>query len=856
MSRKLGIDSFEADVRRLKVYFMDPPEHQGIGAPHPALTIDATLEDVLDIVAATQVLSADAALAEGDLLIADSNPNLTLLNIGAQYAHLESNGTTAAWQANLSMADDAWIGLGAAAGRLTFDSTPATDQVQIANADLYVNTGLGVIHADGVTAGYILRADGTRYIPANPATTLPIAPMAQGDMLIADATPEWSILTTGAAAGYALVTDGTTQAWDQTPNWSGLHNFDAGLEIGDDQPLNFGDGADAIGQFVSANNRVEWTGVDWLFDDQIVNVGTVGGGNELLAIRNDTNAGFSGLELVNADGGASAYVAANLKNTAGAGLDHALTLATTGTGFTTAGLAIQDSGILQTGTNISALVLRTLGAAAPVVCGVNAADEVWRADSTGLVVNEDGRDVDFRVESDTLTHALFVQGSDGATGIRATPSGAAGLYVPWVSGDAVPTMFVGSSNTSNNQVALSITSYSSPCIFAQTQQNSHCITGETLSATATDAAVLGYANGAAIGGRFYSDTGIGLQANLTGAGTAIATFLDNGAPILTIQDGGNVLLTSPATLDLNGIADCLILDTDGDTTLSAPTDDQIDIEVGGSDVVHIDASGIGVNVVPSFLFEGVKDGSVAVLLMDHYGSNNVQVIGRTAAGSEASPSATPSGRLLLAFAGRGHDGTSWTATRAFFGSYAEENYTAGAQGTYMRFETTASGGTSRSEKARITGGGDLLLGTTTAPTANSGKVLTVGDNTADPTMGSNTAGFYGKDVGGTVEAFAVDEAGNAAQLTPHNFDGPVQPIPGTLHWSQYHQNSYLGVRKWYDIERALLALEALTGEQFIYTEPLPVRERRNWEADQHKRLKAALAQGERHVVKRRPFWMR
>jgi hypothetical protein len=35
----------------------------------------------------------------------------------------------------------------------------------------------------------------------------------------------------------------------------------------------------------------------------------------------------------------------------------------------------------------------------------------------GAVFNEAGADVDFRVESDTVDHALFVQGSDGFVGI-------------------------------------------------------------------------------------------------------------------------------------------------------------------------------------------------------------------------------------------------------------------------------------------------------------------------------------------------------------------------------------------------------------------------------------------------------
>lgn len=151
--------------------------------------------------------------------------------------------------------------------------------------------------------------------------------------------------------------------------------------------------------------------------------------------------------------------------------------------------------------------------------------------------------------------------------------------------------------------------------------------------------------------------------------------------------------------------------------------------------------------------------------------------------------------------------------------------------------------------------GAVGIGSDAIPSANGSKVLFFGDNTADPTMASNTAGFYGKDVAGTVEAFAVDEGGTAAQLTAHNFAGPVQPLPGTLHWSSYHRNAYMGVEKWYDIERALLALEALTGETFIHTRQIPFSERLNWEQEQAKQLQKALASGKTYKMKSRPFWM-
>jgi hypothetical protein len=48
----------------------------------------------------------------------------------------------------------------------------AGGNVEIAG-DFNLATGKGIIHADGVTSGYILQADGTRYVPADPAGVLP-----------------------------------------------------------------------------------------------------------------------------------------------------------------------------------------------------------------------------------------------------------------------------------------------------------------------------------------------------------------------------------------------------------------------------------------------------------------------------------------------------------------------------------------------------------------------------------------------------------------------------------------------------------------------------------------------------------
>lgn len=146
------------------------------------------------------------AVTRGSLIYGNATPAWDELVIGALSTHLESDGTDVAWQANLTMADDAWIGLGGAAGRLVFDVTPAPDQVEVTDADLnFVTAAHGIIHVDGVAAGMVLRADGTRYVPASAVATVPLPPVAQNDMLIADAVPEWSILTGPAAQGQVLV---------------------------------------------------------------------------------------------------------------------------------------------------------------------------------------------------------------------------------------------------------------------------------------------------------------------------------------------------------------------------------------------------------------------------------------------------------------------------------------------------------------------------------------------------------------------------------------------------------------------------------------------------------------------------
>jgi hypothetical protein len=73
---------------------------------------------------------------------------------------------------------------------------------------------------------------------------------------------------------------------------------------------------------------------------------------------------------------------------------------------------------------------------------------------------------------------------------------------------------------------------------------------------------------------------------LTIVGTAVAS----GDVIYAIHTGGPLPIGGAAELDLNGASDKLILDTDGDTTISADTDDQIDFKAGGTDIMSLTAT--------------------------------------------------------------------------------------------------------------------------------------------------------------------------------------------------------------------------------------------------------------------------
>ena len=73
---------------------------------------------------------------------------------------------------------------------------------------------------------------------------------------------------------------------------------------------------------------------------------------------------------------------------------------------------------------------------------------------------------------------------------------------------------------------------------------------------------------------------------LTLVGTA-----PNNSEVNVVHLGAALALGEASKLDTNGASDQLILDQDGDSTISADTDDQIDFKTGGTDRMHIASDG-------------------------------------------------------------------------------------------------------------------------------------------------------------------------------------------------------------------------------------------------------------------------
>jgi hypothetical protein len=111
----------------------------------------------------------------------------------------------------------------------------------------------------------------------------------------------------------------------------------------------------------------------------------------------------------------------------------------------------------------------------------------------------------------------------------------------------------------------------------------------------------------------------------------------------------------------------------------------------------------------------IGDGQGAALNVTRYSNNGGPSFfnSQKARGSYASPSAVLSGDQLGNFNATGYNGSGWPASAgAKILMTAEENYSTTANGTNIEFFTTADTTTTLAEKMRITGAGNVGIGTT------------------------------------------------------------------------------------------------------------------------------------------------
>ena len=207
----------------------------------------------------------------------------------------------------------------------------------------------------------------------------------------------------------------------------------------------------------------------------------------------------------------------------------------------------------------------------------------------------------------------------------------------------------------------------------------------------------------------------------------------NSAVIYVINDKTNLSAIAPVNTDFNGAE--LVLDADADTTLHADTDDEIDIRIGGNDVIMLkQSSGDGIITIPTDAkdlqftqFDGYKvleinDGGFVGVGGNSNAAGEIRIFedtdnGSNYSGFKAAASTTSSVAYTLP-AADGSSGThlttdgsgalSWTASVSLANDSNNRVITGTGSGLNGEANLTFDGSTLAVTGA-ITGSGDLTL---------------------------------------------------------------------------------------------------------------------------------------------------
>jgi hypothetical protein len=164
------------------------------------------------------------------------------------------------------------------------------------------------------------------------------------------------------------------------------------------------------------------------------------------------------------------------------------------------------------------------------------------------------------------------------------------------------------------------------------------------------------------------------------------------------------------------------------------------------------------------------------ILVDSFGlpaTARPSFTGRHARGTAVSPSAVQTDDVLAEFTAQGFGATVYSTTsRARMTVNAAENWTDTAQGSYIAFQTTATGGTTTSEAARIDAGGQFGIGG--SPNA---KFTVVGGTVNINASSNNTVNV---NTGSGNAATSIHTSANASALGLGNTSGATNIYGSTI----------------------------------------------------------------------------
>jgi len=181
---------------------------------------------------------------------------------------------------------------------------------------------------------------------------------------------------------------------------------------------------------------------------------------------------------------------------------------------------------------------------------------------------------------------------------------------------------------------------------------------------------------------------------------------DSGAGSLFISaDEGNAQSNTFIVLKTDNINRATI----GSTVMDLTTSLQVAGSVTSASLIvdtSLNSLGAGES---SLIVSG--SGNKERLAARHYGNGDPGFLGERYMGTVGSPTAVTIDQSLGFFGGRGYNGTGLSSTSGLFGVRAAETFTAIAQGTYLTFETTPIGSTTRQTRMVISSSGNVGIGT-------------------------------------------------------------------------------------------------------------------------------------------------